>query len=160
MVVTSNIDSDIQMESKLKRAEALYEAVNQLIRVHQFRDRESICCHNVSVAQCYALETLVKLGPLRLKGLADEMCLDKSTTSRVVDALLRKGYVLKAPDPVDQRAVQLSLTPDGRELYQTIRKSLIAEEALMITDMPPEAVDAALELLEKLTVAARARLGT
>ncbi|ASK18518.1 MarR family winged helix-turn-helix transcriptional regulator [Halomonas sp. N3-2A] len=147
------------MDPKLKRAEALYEAVNQLIRVHQFRDRESICCHNVSVAQCYALETLVKLGPLRLKSLADQMCLDKSTTSRVVDALLRKGYALKTLDPLDQRAVQLSLTPEGQELYKTIRKSLITEEASMIEDIPPEVVDAALVLLGKLTVAARARLG-
>lgn len=147
------------MNSELKRAEALYEAVNQLIRVHQFRDRESICCHNVSVAQCYAIETLVKLGPLRLKSLADEMCLDKSTTSRVVDALLRKGYALKTLDPNDQRAVQLSLTSQGHELYKTIRKSLIAEEASMISDISPEVVDTALVLLKKLTVAARARLG-
>ena len=147
------------MDIKLKRAEALYEAVNQLIRVHQFRDRESICCHNVSVAQCYALETLVKLGPLRLQTLADEMCLDKSTTSRVVDALLRKGYALKSLDPRDQRAVQLSLTSEGQALYRTIRESLITEEASMIEDIPPGGVDAALVLLGKLTVAARARLG-
>ncbi|MGO2132712.1 MAG: MarR family winged helix-turn-helix transcriptional regulator [Halomonas sp.] len=147
------------MDTEFERAEALYEAVNQLIRVHQFRDRESICCHNVSVAQCYALETLVKLGPLRLKALADEMCLDKSTTSRVVDALLRKGYVLKTLDPLDQRAVQLSLTHEGRELYTTIRQSLIEEEASMIKDVSPDVVDAALVLLGKLTVAARARLG-
>ncbi|MBU2979138.1 MarR family transcriptional regulator [Alteromonas sp. C1M14] len=147
------------MDSKLKRAEALYEAVNQLIRVHQFRDRESICCHNVSVAQCYALETLVKRGPLRLKALAEEMCLDKSTTSRVVDALLRKGYALKSLDPLDQRAVQLSLTAEGQELYATIRKSLIAEEASMIADISDEVVDAALVLLGKLTIAARTRLG-
>ncbi|WP_342804758.1 MarR family transcriptional regulator [Alteromonas sp. M12] len=148
------------MDSKLKRAEALYEAVNQLIRVHQFRDRESICCHNVSVAQCYALETLVKRGPLRLKALAEDMCLDKSTASRVVDSLLRKGYALKNLDPLDQRAVQLSLSPDGHALYSTIHKSLIAEEASMISDISDEVVDAAIVLLEKLTVAARARLGT
>lgn len=147
------------MDTKLKRAEALYETVNQLIRVHQFRDRESICCHNVSVAQCYALETLVKRGPLRLKALAEEMCLDKSTTSRVVDALLRKGYVQKTLDLHDQRAVQLSLTNEGQALYATIRKSLIAEEASMIADIPDDVVDAALALLNKLTVAARARLG-
>ena len=40
------------MSHSLERAEELYEAVNQLIRVHQFRDRDYICCHDVSVAQC------------------------------------------------------------------------------------------------------------
>ncbi|MDO6562812.1 MarR family transcriptional regulator [Amphritea sp. 1_MG-2023] len=145
---------------RLARAEELYEAVNQLIRVHQFRDRDYICCHDVSVAQCYALETLVKRGPLRLQALADEMYLDKSTTSRVVDSLLRKQYVLKLHDPDDQRAIQLSLTPSGEALYQTIHQDLISEEASMIKDVPPEVVDGALTLIRQLTIAARNRLGS
>lgn len=147
------------MDSSSQQAEALYEAVNQLIRVHQFRDRESICHHNVSVAQCYALETLVKHGPLRLQALADEMYLDKSTASRVVDSLLRKQYVLKVLDPNDKRAVQLSLTPEGEALYATIRGELVAEEASLIEGLPPEVVEGALTLLNKLTIAARERLG-
>ncbi|MBT3144178.1 MarR family transcriptional regulator [Neptunomonas phycophila] len=147
------------MPSDTQRAKELYEAVNQLIRVHQFRDRDYICCHDVSVAQCYALETLVKRGPLRLQALADEMYLDKSTASRVVDSLLRKKYVLKTPDPSDQRAVQLSLTPEGEALYQTIHQDLVSEEALMIKDVPPEIVDGALTLIRQLTQAARNRLG-
>ena len=143
----------------MDQAEALYEAVNQLIRVHQFRDRESICHHNVSVAQCYALETLVKRGPLRLQALADEMYLDKSTTSRVADSLIRKHYVRKIEDPNDRRAVELSLTPEGRALYQQIHAELVAEEASMIEGLSPDVVEGAVTLLNKLTLAARQRLG-
>lgn len=148
------------MPANLERAEALYEAVNQLIRVHQFRDRDYICSHDVSVAQCYALETLIKRGPLRLQALADEMYLDKSTTSRVVDSLLRKEYVLKLLDPADQRAIQLSLTPAGEALYHTIHQDLIMEEALLIKDMSPDVIDRTLTLIRQLTKAARARLGS
>jgi MarR family 2-MHQ and catechol resistance regulon transcriptional repressor len=147
------------MPANLERAEALYEAVNQLIRVHQFRDRDYICSHDVSVAQCYALETLIKRGPLRLQALADEMYLDKSTTSRVVDSLLRKEYVLKLLDPADQRAIQLSLTPAGEALYHTIHQDLIME-ALLIKDMSPDVIDGTLTLIRQLTKAARARLGS
>jgi DNA-binding MarR family transcriptional regulator len=148
------------MPANLERAEALYEAVNQLIRVHQFRDRDYICSHDVSVAQCYALETLIKRGPLRLQALADEMYLDKSTTSRVVDSLLRKEYVLKLLDPADQRAIQLSLTPAGEALYHTIHQDLIMEEASLIKDMSPDVIDGTLTLIRQLTKAARARLGS
>lgn len=147
------------MPSNLKRAQDLYEAVNQLIRVHQFRDRGCICCHDLSVAQCYALETLTKHGPLRLQALANEMYLDKSTTSRVVNSLLRKKYVFKTLDPSDQRAVQLSITPDGKALYKAINQELIAEEASMIEGMPAEIVDGAVQLIRQLTLAARERLG-
>lgn len=140
-------------------AEALYEAVNQLIRVHQFRDRDRICCYDVSVAQCYALETLVKQGPLRLQALALVMFLDKSTASRIVDSLERKGYVTRIEDAADRRAVQLEPTAAGRKLYQTIRADLVAEEFAMIEHMKPEVLEASLDLLQQLTRAAQARCG-
>lgn len=138
-------------------AEALYEAVNQLIRVHQFRDRDRICCYDVSVAQCYALETLVKQGPLRLQALAQVMFLDKSTASRIVDSLERKGYITRMEDAADRRAVQLEPTAAGRKLYQTIRADLVAEEFAMIEHMKPEVLEASLDLLRQLTRAAQAR---
>lgn len=151
--------SNIRKRPVAQDAEALYEAVNQLIRVHQFRDRDRICCYDVSVAQCYALETLVKQGPLRLQSLAQEMFLDKSTASRVVDSLQRKGYVTRVEDATDRRAVQLEPTSEGRKLYQTIRADLVAEESAMIEHLEPEVLDAALNLLHQLTRAAQARCG-
>ena len=67
------------------------------MRVYQFRDRDRICCFDVSVSQCYALEGLVRRGGLTLNELAAHLYLDKSTASRVVDALERKR--LRGPLP-------------------------------------------------------------
>ena len=74
-----------------------YDALSDLIRVYQFRDRDRICCYDVSVSQCYGLEALVRRGPMTLNDLAAHLYLDKSTASRVVDALERKGYVARSP---------------------------------------------------------------
>lgn len=140
-------------------SEDLYEALNQLVRVYQFRDRDRICCYDVSVTQCYAIETLVKRGRLRLQALAEEMFLDKSTTSRVVDTLERKGYVSRVEDSEDRRAVQVEVTESGHELYQKIRTDLIAEERAMIEDLSPEARQGALSLLKQITRATEIRCG-
>lgn len=140
-------------------AEALYEALNQLIRVYQFRDRDRICGYDVSVTQCYAVETLVKQGPLRLQALAEEMFLDKSTASRVVDTLTRKGYVSRVEDPEDRRAVRVQVTEAGTNLYERIRADLIAEEKAMISGMAPEVRQGALVLLRQLARAAEVRCG-
>src|SRR5262245_14728391 len=78
-------------------AESLHAALSELVRVYQFRDRDRICCHDVSVTQCYALEALLRRGPSSLNELASELYLDKSTASRVVATLRRKGYVTRAP---------------------------------------------------------------
>lgn len=140
-------------------AEDLYEALNQLVRVYQFRDRDRICCYDVSVTQCYAIETLVKQGPLRLQALAEEMFLDKSTASRVVDTLERKGYVSRVEDPEDRRAVRVQATEAGADLYERIRDDLINEEKTMISCMAPEVRQGALTLLRQLTRAAEVRCG-
>jgi hypothetical protein len=59
----------------------LHEALSELVRVYQFRDRDRICCHDISVTQCYALEALLRRGPCGLNELAAELYLDKSTAS-------------------------------------------------------------------------------
>ncbi|WP_415764752.1 MarR family winged helix-turn-helix transcriptional regulator [Pseudomonas sp. ZB1P45] len=140
-------------------SEELYEALNQLVRVYQFRDRDRICCYDVSVTQCYAVETLVKRGALRLQVLAEEMFLDKSTASRVIDTLERKGYVSRVEDDEDRRAVRIQATDAGRELYAKIRADLIAEERAMIENLSAEARQGALSLLRQITRATEIRCG-
>ncbi|TEA79309.1 MarR family winged helix-turn-helix transcriptional regulator [Allopusillimonas ginsengisoli] len=140
-------------------AESLYEALNDLVRVYQFRDRGYICCYDVSVTQCYALEMLVKQGSMRLQSLAERMYLDKSTASRVVNALERKEYVVRVEDDDDRRAIRIQATAAGQELYKTIRSDLIAEERAMIEGLSPEVRQASLALLRRLTRAAEARYG-
>lgn len=140
-------------------SEDLHEALNQLVRVHQFRDRDRICCYDVSVTQCYAVETLVKRGALRLQVLAEEMFLDKSTASRVIDTLERKGYVSRVEDDEDRRAVRIQATDAGRELYAKIRADLIAEELAMIENLSAEARQGALSLLRQITRATEIRCG-
>ena len=108
---------------------------------------------------CYALETLVHQGPLRLQGLASVMYLDKSTASRVVDALVRKGHVVRVADPADRRAALIRPTAQGEALYQTIRADLIAEERAMLEGLTPDMRQAALTLIRQLTQAAHRRFG-
>jgi hypothetical protein len=40
----------------------LYAALSDLVRLYQFRDRDTICCHDISVTQCYALQALARGG--------------------------------------------------------------------------------------------------
>src|SRR5947208_16550647 len=107
-------------EPRNEEATRLYAALSDLVRVYQFRDRDRICCHDISVTQCYALEALVAGGPQTLNQLAGTLLLDKSTASRVLDALVAKGYATRKPHPEDGRAVLLAATAQGRRLYERI----------------------------------------
>src|SRR6185436_12239389 len=116
----------------------LHTALTELVRVYQFRDRDRICCHDVSVTQCYAFEALIRRGPSGLNELAAELYLDKSTASRVVATLERKGYVSRAAHPDDGRAIVLRATPAGRKLHDRIRQDLVHEARELLQDFEPE----------------------
>ena len=136
---------------------ALQSAVADLVRVYQFRDRDRICCHDVSVTQCYALETIVEHGPMRLSALAARLFLDKSTTSRVVSTLVRKGYVEQRADASDGRATTLSATRQGQRLCTRITDDLVDQQRQLLQDLDPDVRAAVVQVLRRLAQAADAR---
>ena len=138
-------------------AVALQSAIADLVRVYQFRDRDCICCHDVSVTQCYALETLVEHGPMRLSALAGRLFLDKSTTSRVVSTLVRKGYVEQRADAKDGRATTLSATRQGRRLCARITDDLVEQQRQLLQDLDPGVRAGVVQVLRRLAQAADAR---
>jgi DNA-binding MarR family transcriptional regulator len=143
------------------RADALelQEAVSDLVRIHQFRDRDRICCHDISVTQAYALEALVRRGSGTLNELAGDLYLDKSTASRVMASLERKGYLRRQPHPNDARATWLEVSPAGRALHQRIKADLVAEQEELLRDLEPEVRRGAALLLRRLTAVVAARSG-
>jgi DNA-binding MarR family transcriptional regulator len=138
-------------------AAALQRAVADLVRVYQFRDRDRICCHDVSVTQCYALETLVEYGPMRSSLLAERLFLDKSTTSRVVNTLVRKGYVEQRADATDGRAVVISATPKGQRLCARITSELVDQQKQLLQDLAPDVRAGVVQVIQRLARAADAR---
>ena len=153
MLTATQSDPDLHRD-----AEALHEALSGLVRLYQFRNRDQICCFDVSVPQCYGLEALVQEGPQTLGELAKSLYVDKSTASRIVDALERKGYLDRAPHPGDGRALRLTATPSGRRLVKRIRISLIEEAKAVLADLSPAFRSEAARLLTGLTSAAAERL--
>ena len=138
----------------------LNRALTELVRVYQFRDRDRICCYDVSVSQCYALEAIALEGPLGLNDLAARLYLDKSTASRVVDALEKKGYVERRESPEDRRALRLVATEAGRDLYARIQGDILAQERELLAEFSPEVRRSMAKLIGELARAAAARVDT
>jgi len=140
-------------------ARDLHRAVSDLVRIYQFRDRKSICYYNITVTQCYALSTIVARGSMTQNELAADLYLDKSTASRVIAALARKGYIRRATDPNDGRVRNLEATARGHGLHEKIERDLVEEMQGLITGHDPATRRATLALIARLATAAVARFG-
>src|SRR5215217_6991213 len=56
--------------------------------------------------------------PRRVNELADAVVLSPTAMSRFVDRLERDGYVRREGDPADRRALQITITDEGRRLLR------------------------------------------
>ena len=95
------------------QAEAFHHEMVALVKKYQFRDRNEITCCGVSVSQCYVLELLHFEGALTMQKLAEQMHLSVSTITRVVEGLVKKGYVHREEDAKDRRVRRVRLTGEG-----------------------------------------------
>jgi DNA-binding MarR family transcriptional regulator len=118
-------------------ARRLAEGLSDLLRVIQFRDRDRVCCYDVSVSQCYALKDVVGAGALTVNELAAYLYVDKSTASRIANSLVDKGYLAREAHPEDARAVRLVATGRGRALCGTIQADEERDYAALLEDFEP-----------------------
>ena len=133
----------------------LYDALSDLIKVYQFRDRNRVHCHGISVTECYALEALDRHGVLTLNELAARLYLEKSTVSRVVDLLERKALVWRHAHPEDRRAVQIGATEEGKRLHDRIAGEAKTRYRDLVEAIDPDARPVVIEFLQQLAATAK-----
>ena len=139
------------------QAERLYAAFAELVRGYQFRDRERICCHGVSVSQCYTLDALDRHGPLSMGALASQLHVEISTMTRVVDYLVNNKLATRVTVPNDRRVCHVKISAKGRSLVATIRDQLVNEHEQVLRAIPAGSREAVITAMTSLLGAFRQR---
>jgi len=142
-----------------KQTERLGEAFGDLLRASQFRDRNEICCHDVSVSQCYTMDALHRRGPLTMGEVGGHLYLDVSTVTRLVDQLAKMGYVERIADPNDRRIVRARLTRDGTTSINRIRGSLLDDYRRVLESVPAGSREDVIGAVELMLNAFNSRVG-
>jgi len=76
--------------------------------------KTSVKCCGVTLVQCHTLLAIADTQPTNISCLASELGLDKSTSSRTIDTLVRLGMVQRSVEPGNRRQASVSLTAAGR----------------------------------------------
>jgi MarR family 2-MHQ and catechol resistance regulon transcriptional repressor len=134
--------------------DSVYDALEDLLRAFESRDRERPCYAGISIAECKGLQCVRRSGPMTVNELAGALRLDKSTASRIAKSLESKGYVKRRTDPGDRRALRLAATASGRALERRIRRTIIQRQRAALASLPPEVRRALPGALRRLAAAA------
>lgn len=108
--------------------------------------------HDLSMREYDVLYTLTKLDrPTRIGELQTGVLLSQPALSRLVDRLVDRGLLTRTTDPVDKRAVRVTLTAPGRSLQQTVgRTHAAAVTVAMNARLTPEELTTLQHLSQKL----------
>jgi MarR family 2-MHQ and catechol resistance regulon transcriptional repressor len=82
--------------------------------------RTALRREGLTVSQLGVLEALLHLGPMVQSDLAEKLLTSPSNLTTVVDNLEEGGLVRRERSTEDRRQVEVSLTPDGRELIEDV----------------------------------------
>ncbi|WP_223068680.1 MarR family winged helix-turn-helix transcriptional regulator [Paenibacillus caui] len=73
---------------------------------------------DLTVEQYTALQIVGRRGKCTPTELADVFCVGKSTITSLINRLVQRGLMERTGDEKDRRVIYLSITPEGRKVFQ------------------------------------------
>lgn len=104
----------------------------------------------VSGAQLWIMQELHDYPGLRVGELAAKLAVHQTTASNMVDALRKRGFVIKERDTEDQRVVKLKLSEEGAAALRQApspARGLLQEAILNLDENSQKQLDQGLQVL-------------
>jgi len=111
-------------------------------------ERSGKCCHGVTLSQCHGLDLLSKKGKLTMNELSRQMGLAKSTMTRIVNNMVREGWIEQVKDPKDRRLVNVQLTQKGKRMAERLGMSSQEYVQRILRHLPSEKIPQVLDSLQ------------
>ncbi len=132
------------------------QVISRLGRLRAYVDAELgrvFDAYGLGAATFGVLVTLARLeeaGGVSQRRLMDELGLTSGTISVRMDRLVAEGLVRREPDPGDRRNVRITLTHAGRELFERVAPTHLANERRLLSPLSTREEEQLAGLLRKL----------
>ncbi|MEO1137594.1 MAG: MarR family transcriptional regulator [Pseudomonadota bacterium] len=105
----------------------------------------------ITIPEWRVLAVIGQVETLAARDVVRKTPMDKMTVSRAVSSLEQKGFVHRATHPEDKRVSMLSLSQEGRALFDRVGEMALAFEDDLMSTLDPEEAAAFRSVLEKLS---------
>lgn len=134
----------------------LQEQMMALVRTFGLhKPEETPCGCGVTVAEAYTLTELDKESQLSQNELVQRLNLAKSSVSRLVDKLVKRGWIARERSTEDGRVWLLSLTEAGKDTAENLTQARQAKFTQVMVHIPEDEQENVLHALEVLVQAMR-----
>ena len=143
LLLIANIANGTEVDNEMEKN--LVDLIIELKKGCMEDEKQIRTLCNVSLAEYKAVLEIDTTERITCNVLSEKMGLSVSRGSRIIDNLVRKGYLLRMENPEDRRSFVLSLSSKGAEIKKQIeqernnceyrlRKNLSAREVELIKE--------------------------
>lgn len=109
------------MNERVDQSTAVFHLLQDMGKVMRIFQSETVLCEGVTFAQfCILDHVAARGGTLELSELHGLLSVEKSTTTRMVSPLIKRGLVTKDKSVHDSRAIELALTAKGKDVHKKV----------------------------------------
>ncbi|MFG1495104.1 MarR family transcriptional regulator [Saccharospirillum sp. HFRX-1] len=107
--------------------------------------------YDLGSTQWMVLFHLVQDGAMPQRDFIELLKVEKPTLSDIVSALVRKGFIDQSPDPSNKRQRVLSLTEQGRQLWERLPNPIVVMRDIAFDGVDEQTLDLIAEVLQTAT---------
>jgi DNA-binding MarR family transcriptional regulator len=98
--------------------------------------RDEAFCEGVTFHQFMILDAVAKEKELHMADLHKLLAVEKSTTTRLINPLIKKGLMRRDTADHDSRAAKLTLTREGRDIHKKVLMCLANFFQRVLSNIP------------------------
>lgn len=82
--------------------------------------RKDVSCYNLNLTEFSVLELLYHKGPQTIQTIKNKILIASSSTTYVIDQLVKKGHAKRELCQADKRVTYVEITEEGKELMDDV----------------------------------------
>lgn len=130
--------------------EKLKDILRDIVRNLGLLEKNKEFCCGITYAQYCAVIEIGRAKEVFFKDLSEKLKLDKSTTSRTVDNLVKLNYAQLDTYAENRRFIKITLTNEGQKLFESIENGATQYYKNILELVPKDKRDQLVESLEYL----------
>ncbi len=119
---------------------------------------EELAAFDLTYAQWFPLFQLTKSNSCTVLGLAKDIEVNPGALTRSLDRLEKKGLILRERNPLDKRVVQLTLTPQGKEIATRVPHVLSGVMNRHLSGLDRQASQALIDALQQMLISGERKI--
>jgi len=106
--------------------------------------------YKITIDQWLTIKAILENPGITQQELAEKIFKDNASVTRIIELLVKSGYLQRQINPADRRKTILDVTGEGQSIIQKVQHLVLENRQKALADIPTSDIQVANEVLQKI----------